>query len=226
MTLSNEKVVDLMMTQFVCGTKNISNEKYSGRSGEHDTDDAAAYTTNGAGPRNMQIFILSSDGVVLHCLPGFWCPEDLIFEIKFAMELNNVWMDPSLTLDAKKKLFTEAHLNHICSHSTKMMSRSRLQGFDAQFEKKRQEKKGNSDFALKDSDLEKYGKKLPKMSEKHEGLKTCDIVMHERMSKSPFVSYEEFDVKNFCDYGKFRYCKCGEKFGIDHLDENGKKKCK
>jgi hypothetical protein len=225
-TLSNDEVLKTLTTKFVCGNKNIKGEKYSGRSGEHDTDDAAVYTTNGAGPRNMQIFLLSSDGTVLHCLPGFWSPQDLLFEIEFALELDKLWRDSNLTLEAKKARFSEAHLNHVCSHSTKMMSRSKLQGFDAKFEKKREEKKGDSDFVMSKEEIEKYWDKLPGMKGDQEGMKTCDIVMHERMAARPFVKYDEFDVEKFSDYGLKRYCKCGEKFGIDHIGENGKKKCK
>jgi hypothetical protein len=38
-------------------------------------------------------------------------------------------------------------------------------------------------------------------------LKTVDQVVHERMAQRPFVTYEQFDVAEFPDYGKLRYDK-------------------
>src|SRR6185436_3292777 len=45
---------------------------------------------------NIQLFMLSADGTVLHCLPGYWETHDLASEIKLAEDLNKVWLDPSL----------------------------------------------------------------------------------------------------------------------------------
>jgi hypothetical protein len=89
-TLSNDALIRTLNSQFVCGFRNIRDEPYCGKSGQHDPNSPAVLTTNGAGPHNVQIFVLASDGTVLHCLPGFWNPADLLYELKFAQSLNRV----------------------------------------------------------------------------------------------------------------------------------------
>ena len=88
MSLSSNRVLAILKSSLVCGFKNIKDEPYAGASGHHDPDTAAVHTTNGAGPHNVQIFLLNADGVVLHCLPGYWAPDDLVHEMKFALSLN------------------------------------------------------------------------------------------------------------------------------------------
>lgn len=204
MTLSNDILLKVLKSQFICGFKNIKGEPYAGKSGKHDPDSPAVLTTNGAGPHNVQMFMLSSDGTVLHCLPGYWCPEDLIREMQFAMVLNRLWQNPSLSQDKKQKLFAQVNLQDIRLHSAAMRQRSHLQGFDA----KEERQKADSDFKYRPGDfhppLYLIGKhKMPKQSD----LKAVDQVVHERMARRPFVAYESFDVENFSDYGKMRYDK-------------------
>jgi len=203
-TLSNDILLKVLKNQFICGFKNIKGEPYAGKSGKHDPDSPAVLTTNGAGPHNVQIFMLSSDGTVLHCLPGYWCPEDLIHEMTFAMGLNRLWQNHSLPLDKKQKLFALANLQDIRLHSPAMRLRSHLQGFDA----KEERQKADSDFKYRPGDfrppfylVRKH--KMPRQSD----LKSVDQVVHERMAKRPFVAYESFDVESFSDYGKMRYDK-------------------
>jgi len=38
-------------------------------------------------------------------------------------------------------------------------------------------------------------------------MKTVDQVVHERMARRPFVTYEDFDVASYVDYGQLRYDK-------------------
>ena len=80
----------MLKNQFVCGYHNIANEHYAGASGKHQVDGNAVDTSNGAGPHNIQIFVLSADGIVLTCLPGYWHSQDLADELKLAQTLNQV----------------------------------------------------------------------------------------------------------------------------------------
>jgi hypothetical protein len=199
-TLSNDAVIRTLNSQFVCGFKNIKNEPYCGKSGKHDPASPAVLTTNGAGPHNVQIFVLSPDGVVLHCLPGFWTPGDLLYELQFAQSMNRLWQTRDLSQETKEKRFTEANLRHAKAHSLEMRSRSLLQGFDA----KRERSKGDSDFAAKP------GQQVvipTRQGIRQAGLKTVDQVVHERMAQRPFVPYADFDVAAYVDYGKLRYDK-------------------
>jgi hypothetical protein len=74
-TLSNDIVLNILKKQFVCGFKNITGEPYAGKSGKHDPDSPAVLTTNGAGPHNVQIFMLSSDGTGTALLAGLLVPR-------------------------------------------------------------------------------------------------------------------------------------------------------
>jgi hypothetical protein len=149
----------------------------------------------------VQIFVLTSDGVVLHCLPGFWTPDDLLTELQFAQSLNRVWKDLQLSRQTKDKRFKEANLRHAQIHPLAMRSRSRLQGFD----EKRERAKAASDFKVETGQAPTVtlaGRRL-KLSD----MKTVDQVVHERMAQRPFVPYEEFDVAAYVDYGQLRYDK-------------------
>lgn len=198
MSLSNDAVLNVLKGQFVCGFKNITGASYAGKSGHHDTTTPAVETTNGAGPHNVQLFILHADGTVLHCLPGYWAPQDLLFEIRFAQSLKRTWENPSLSPEKKRQLFTQSNLENIRHHPKDMMARSHLQNFDA----KHEEAKADSDFKFKPGDY-----RSSFHTPKHGDLKTTDQVLHERMAQRPFVSYEDFDVEKFSDYGKWKYDK-------------------
>ena len=203
MTLSDDKVFNALRSQFVCGFKNIAAEPYCGRSGEHDPNEAAIWTTNGAGPRNTQLFILDADGTVLECLPGFWAPEDLLSEFEFARALDKVWHDGNRSPERKNAVFEEAQLQHLKVHSQAMMERSHLQGFDA----KEEEGKPQSDLFYKAGEFKPSFDLMNGVSRKYPDLKTVDQLVHERMAKRPFVNYDQFDVAAYVDYGKKRYDK-------------------
>jgi hypothetical protein len=200
-TLSNDTLIRTLNTQFVCGFRNIKDEPYCGKSGQHDPNTPAVLTTNGAGSHNVQIFVLASDGTVLHCLPGFWSPADLLYELKFAQSLNRIRTDTYLSQETKEKRFKQANLKHALAHPLDMRTRSQLQGFD----EKKERHKGESDFKVQPGQqptvtLARRGLKLSDM-------KTVDQVVHERMAKRPFVAYEDFDVAAYVDYGQLRYDK-------------------
>jgi len=194
-SLSSGPAFEALRTKFVCGWRNISKESYCGKSGRYDPERGAAWTTNGAGPHNMQLFVLAADGTVLHCLPGYWETNDLAYELKFAEELNAVWTSASLSREEKDARFRERHLAHIAEHSRDMVKRSEMQGFDKKFEMKRRE---SSDCFLSEN--------APR-TKKKDPFKTTDRIVHERMAARPFLAYSEFDVEKFVDYGRPKYDK-------------------
>ena len=166
----------------------------------------AVDTSNGAGPHNIQMFILSADGTVLTCLPGYWHSEDLASELDFAKRLNLIWTNPDLTKEEKDATFRQMQLGHIAEHSKAMKNRSHLQGFDAQFEV---EKRYATTDTIANRNLINGHNPLPG------AMKTTDVIMHERMASRPFEKYEDFDVAAFADYGKQKYDK-----QEDFLDPN------
>ena len=151
----------------------------------------------------MQLFMLSPDGTVLHCLPGYWDPRDLSQEMKFAWQLNKVYTDSTLNRSQKNQLFQQMQLAHINQHPVQMTRRSHMQGFDQQYEA---HYKLNTSDTILDTRLAKQG-----MDENGhppgQPFKTFDVIMHERMAKRPFMPFQRFDVASFSDYGKPRYDK-------------------
>ncbi len=203
MSLSQEPAFSLLQKYLVCGYKDITNEPYAGMSGRHDRYSNAVQTTNGAGPHNIQMFILSSDGTVLTCLPGYWAPQDLVTELRLAAQLDQVWHNTNMSLTQKQQVFTQMHMDHIKQHSPAMVNRSHLQGFDAHHE----QQKANSDFVLASYSHDSAGNGEGQGWHGKGELKTTDIVMHERIGQRPFVPYSHFDVAAFSDYGLWKYDK-------------------
>ncbi len=200
----------MLKDDFVCGVRDISNKKYAGVSGKHAPDGNAIDTTNGAGPHNIQMFVMTPDGVVLHCLPGYWHSQDLAQELRFAQDLNHVWQDQSLTRAQKDNRFREMQLRHVWQHTVAMRNRSKLQGFDAEYEV---DKRYFTSDAIANRNLIN-----PQTKEIYPGaMKTTDVLMHERMSQRPFAKYKDFDVAAYSDYGKQKYDK-----EEDFRDHNGK----
>jgi hypothetical protein len=202
-SLSQDPALSALKQAFVCGYRDISNEPYAGASGLHEKDGKAINTSNGAGPHNIQMFILAPDGTVLTCLPGFWNPQDLVNEMQLAEQLNTVWTDPHLSRSQKDQTFRQMHLAHIQEHSQATVRRSRMQSFDQKYEA---EHRLNRSDTIRDRGAVAYainsGGKMPQNA-----FKTTDEIFHERMAMRPFVAYEHFDVAAFADYGKPKYDK-------------------
>ena len=202
MSLSNQVVLAKLQSQFVCGTKDISDEPYCGVSGRHDPSGQAIRTTNGAGPHNLQLFMMAPDGTVLHCLPGYWAPADLAREMDFGLQMYELWKDPSLSVSQKKQMFQRVQLSHLNEHPPEMVQRSNMQGFDQKFEARRRlyqsDTVKNPRIAIQA--LQTNDNQLLKQA-----FKTTDQIVHERMASRPFVPYSQFDVAVFSDYGRQKY---------------------
>lgn len=195
MSLSQEPAFSILKNDFICGTRDITGEPWSGVSGIKPLTAGAVNTTNGAGPHNIQIFILAPDLTILTALPGYWHPEDLAYELEVANKLYAVWKNPSLTRAEKDAKFVEAHLGHIEDHPSAMVRRSRMQGFDQKFEQKN---RATTTDTIASATGGKAGDPV---------FKTTDVIFHERLAKQPFAKYEEFDVVAFSDYGRALYNK-------------------
>jgi hypothetical protein len=202
-SLSQEPAFSTLKNDLICGSRDITGEPYAGMSGRHDKFGNAVSTSNGAGPHNVQMFLLSADGTVLTCLPGYWAPEDLVTEVGFAKQLNQVWQNKQLSTAQKDAMFTQMHLAHERQHSPAMRNRSHMQGFDAMYEA---EAHPGGDTIREpqiiSACLEQNIHHFPQ-----EAFKTTDMIMHERMAKRPFQSYDHFDTASFANYGKWRYDK-------------------
>ncbi len=223
MSLSKEPVFSELRNHFVCGYRDISSEPYSGNSGAHAVNGQAVDTTNGAGPHNIQLFVLDPDGTVLHCMPGYWNPNDLAAELKLAQRIGSIWQNNSMSVEQKKIQFSKLQLEHFRSHSKETIARSQMQGFDKHAELARGKnadtvRLASTAAACMDGSCEGEAARKGEEQDKDELIvKSTDEIMHERMSKRPFMAYTAFDTGKFSDYGTHFYDK-----HEDALDEHGK----
>jgi hypothetical protein len=183
-TLSHAKVAEILRTRFLCGWKDISNERHAGRSNDHEPGARAADVNNGSGFHNVQIFVMTPDVRVVHCLPGHWKPETLLKELEFSLTLVDLWKDASLQIRDKAERFTEAHLAHMQEHSEKEIQQSALPAFDERIER---------------------GKENTDTRRPSGQVKMADQIVHERMAERPFMAYREFDTAVFADVGERFY---------------------
>jgi len=198
-TLADPKVQETLKNDFVSGVWDITGTPYAGTSGKHSVYNPAVLTTCGAGPRNVQIAIANSEGRVLLALPGYWSPEDLLFEIDFAKQLNAVWNDNSLSEAEKNAKFAEMNLAMADRLPREMISRSRMQGFDVQHSAKN----GITDVFRTGQVPTDPKDKLAMMG----NVKSVAELMHERMAKLPFVPLESFPIEEYTNYGRPKYDK-------------------
>jgi len=185
-------VCSLLKSDFVLVWRDIRKKNYVGYSLGYKPRNSSVGTTNGAGAHNLQLFALSPDLVVLQALPGFWHPEDLARELRFAKVLGHLWADGNRSLEQKKDMYRRLQLREISAQPPATYARSGWQGFDHQAESARLQKMPRDTFF----DLEKDGRG---------GIKPINYLVHERMAERPFVRFEDFDVANFVDYGRLYY---------------------
>jgi hypothetical protein len=197
-TLPDPEVLDLLANDFVVGWSNIEREDHVGTSHGYSSNQTAVGTTNGAGARNVQLLVLSADGVVLHALPGFWHPADLADELRFARQIHRLWLDPERSRTQKEALFLCLHRFELARQSADTIARSDWQGFDRWSEIQRCQA-GPRDTMLAAATGETA------TGAKNIELKPLNVVARERMMAQPFRKLTDFDVEAFVDYGRVLY---------------------
>ena len=194
MTLGNYELVSELNRDFACGFGDISGSPLAGGSNKYNPDQDAVVTTNGAGAHNVQMFIMAPDGTVLHCLPGYWDPKDMLTELQLARDLDAVW-ESNLPLAEKQKRFTQMHLQHIESHSEDMIARSQLQHFD----------RGQAISAL--AKLTGESASTPDWTANKDASLTTDYLLHRELASQPFVNVRDFNLATLVDFGNSWYDK-------------------
>ncbi len=191
MTLPNDDVMELLQERFVLGTRNIERDGHVGTSHGYACDQTAVGTTNGAGGRNVQIVILAADETVVHALPGFWHPQDLLPELRLALELYQLHVDETRSPAAKQAMFAALHRAHLRRHGDAATSRGAWQGFDAAYELSRAEREAR-DSVITGAGGQRAVKPLPQL-------------VHERLLARPFRRLADFGMEAFVDYGRPYY---------------------
>lgn len=194
MTLADEKVLEVLKDRYVVGWRNVMNEEWVGQSHGYSRSQQAVGTTNGAGGRNVQIFVLSPDLVVLHALAGFWHPDDLRAELRFAEGLWSVWKDEKLTRAQKDAFCRQMQLAESRFQDEETFARSQWQHFDKHVELSRLQTENRDTVA-----------RVPGENGQGFALKPHNVLLHERMADHPFVPFDEFDVTWIADHGQAFY---------------------
>ncbi len=190
MSLPDDRVLELLASDFVVGWHNIEREDYTGKSRGYHRGQTAVGTTNGAGGRNVQLFVLAPDSTVLHALPGFWHPDDLHDELRFALIVHRLWQDPGRDLEAKRALLEQLRAYHMRTRSELTAARSQWQSFDRNTELRRHR------TAARDTvDPTQSGPRL----------KPLHVVVHERVAMQALVPFADFDIEALVDYGQHHY---------------------
>lgn len=198
MTLPDPELLKVLARDFVVGWKNIERESWCGLSDGYSQKQTALGTTNGAGGRNLQIFVLAPDKTVLHALPGFWHPDDLREELKFSRLIWALHQDAERSASDKLRMYRSFHDQAIQRASELTKARSDWQPFDRVHENWRAHQRP--------VDTARYVEgKLVKDDTGQIELKPLNEVLHERMRREPFQSYASFDVVRFVDYGQVHY---------------------
>lgn len=198
MTLSDAAVIRQLNHTFVSGWTNIQGKtEFAGSSNEHQPTWAAKTVNSCSGHHNIQMFFLTKEGRVLHCLPGFWNAKDFLEQVQFAIRLAKVHYSTQLTNAERNEKFLDMHLQKAYGHDWTLTNGSRLQGFDVQHV---QEK--TDDFVREAGFVG--------------GVKRADQVVHERMAERPFVPFAQFDTAEFINLGIKRY---KYDFGVPGKDE-------
>ncbi len=189
----------MLQSDFVLGWKNIIREGYVGRSFGYSSRQTSVGTTNGAGPHNVQIFVLSPELVVLHALPGFWHPEDLARELRFAKVLHRLWQSRNHTWVQKRRMYRRLQLAAARYHPEETRARSTWQRFDEHNERSRLTRGSRDTFQCSS---EGY---LLADCRGNLMMKPINVLVHERMAKRGFVWFDDFDIAAFIDYGNRFY---------------------
>jgi hypothetical protein len=191
-TLPDPEVLALLSDRFVLGVQNIDREKHVGLSHGYRPTQTAIGTTNGAGGRNVQIVVLASDETVLHVLPGFWHAEDLLAELRFALELHTLHRRIDMSPDAKVAMFRAMHRSFVRRQPPTTVARSDWQDFDRNAELSRAQSEPRDTID-------------PEASGQKPSLKPICRLVHDRMMARPFRKLGAFDMESFVDYGRAYY---------------------
>lgn len=186
----------MLRRAFVLGWKNIRREEYVGDSFGYSRKQSCVGTTNGAGGKNIQIFIMSPDQVVLHAIPGFWHPEDLARELRFGLVSWRLWNDDSRTVEQKRSMYRRMVLTDLRYQPAVTFARSDWQDFDRHHEGR---------IGARDSGRDTFEHagdgKLKLSAGGAPILKPMNVLAHQRMAARAFLKFEDFDIKEFVDYG-------------------------
>lgn len=194
-TFCNDLVLEQMRDKFVLLRSDIERELHVGLSHGYRRDQTAFGTTNGSGGRNVQMVFLAADGTVLHALPGFWHPLDLLAELQLVHQLHELYGSEGHSAAQKLTMATTMHRGFLRGLSGLAIDRSRWQDADALAEQARGRVVPRDTFVL-----DAKGQPLRDKAG-IAALKPLVQVVHERSMVRAFVPFGEYDIEELVDYG-------------------------
>ncbi len=195
-TLPDENVLDLLQDRFVLGTRNIERDLHDGISHGYQCNQTAVGTTNGAGGRNLQILVLDADQTVIHVLPGFWHPEELVAELGLALELHRLYRQSGMYPPHKLAMFRRLHEAQLARYGATAARRSEWQDFDGWEEFSR------AGGGLRDTLVYDDAGQPMRGANGRPVMRPMLQVVHERQMAQPFRKLADFDMETFVDYGR------------------------
>ena len=145
------------------------------------------------------IIVMANDETVVHVLPGFWNAEDLLPELRLALDLHDLYRSEEHTAAQKSVMFSTLHKSFLRNLSPEAIARSRWQGFDQWEESNRGKTAVRDTFALDDMGqpmLDANGRAA---------LKPVVQVVHERLMQRQGKKLADFGMESFVDYGRAFY---------------------
>ncbi len=111
-----------------------------------------------------------------------------------------LWLrnDESRTREQKDDMFRRLQLTELRFHTPETYARSDWQGFDKSHEGRVLSEKRDTFERTGEGELRRNTAGAPV-------LKPINVLVHDRMSKRPFVKFEDFDTAAFVDYGRKFY---------------------
>lgn len=191
--------MELLSDRFVIGWQNIEKQSFVGVSHGYKCDQTAIGTTNGAGGRNVQIVVMATDGTVVHALPGYWSAEDLLPELRLALDLHDLYRSEEHTAAQKRVMFSTLHKSFLRNLSPEAIARSRWQDFDQWEESNRGKTAVRDTFALDDMGQPMFD------ANGRAALKPVVQVVHERLMQRQWKKLADFGMESFVDYGRAFY---------------------
>lgn len=109
MTFSDPAVEKALRRDFVCAWMNKS-PKAKFADGLYDRVKVPQGLGNGTGVTNVTAVFASSDGTVIHAMPGYLDPASFLRHLEFAKALSAHLSDPSVRREDRAGMYARAHL--------------------------------------------------------------------------------------------------------------------
>lgn len=111
-SLSDERVQELLKDKFVCATVNLQGNPQAGFSFNHKPGDPARPVPGGLGERNNQMLFLTPQGEIINARAGYVGPKELLAEIELSLAIREA-LPKIPEAKAQKEAVVKAHKDYL-----------------------------------------------------------------------------------------------------------------